>query len=48
MLKVMASQTSLQSIVATSFDQSDQTFSDSTDSVEFHLIKLPRKLIEHS
>lgn len=45
MLKVLAKSSSLQSIVAASFDQSDETFVASTTDVSFNLIRLPRKLI---
>ena len=45
MLKVLSKINGLQSIVAASFDQSDATFKESTKGVNFHLIKLPSKLI---
>ena len=45
MLKVLAKNSSLQSIVAASFDQSDETFVASTAEIDFNLIRLPRKLI---
>lgn len=45
MLKELSTTAGLQSIVAASFDQSDATFEESTTGVDFHLVRLPRKLI---
>jgi hypothetical protein len=45
MLKVLSEINGLQSIVAASFEQSDAAFIESTEGVNFHLIKLPSKLI---
>lgn len=45
LLKTLASQPSLQSIVAASFDESEEVFAESTKGVNFHLIKLGGKLI---
>lgn len=45
MLKVLSELKGVQSIVAASFDQNDDVFVKSTSGIEFHLIKLPRKLI---
>lgn len=47
MLKELSSLEGLQSIVAASFDQSDAAFKESTEGVQFNLIRLPRKLIQH-
>lgn len=46
MLKEISSLNGLQSIVAASFDQSDAAFNESTEGVQFNLIRLPRKLIQ--
>ena len=46
MLKELSDAGCLQSIVAASFDQSDAAFNESTDNVNFHLVRLPRKLIQ--
>ncbi len=46
MLKELSSLEGLQSIVAASFDQSDAAFKESTEGVQFNLIRLPRKLIQ--
>lgn len=45
MLAELSKTDCLQSIVAASFDQSDAAFNESTEGVEFHLIRLPTKLI---
>ncbi|CQD48588.1 ATPase involved in DNA repair [Yersinia intermedia] len=45
LLRTLASQSSLQSIVAASFDESEEVFADSTKGVNFNLIKLGGKLI---
>ncbi|WP_432340472.1 hypothetical protein [Yersinia enterocolitica] len=45
LLRTLASQPSLQSIVAASFDESEEVFADSTKGVNFNLIKLGGKLI---
>ncbi|WP_354622598.1 hypothetical protein [Psychromonas sp. MME2] len=46
MLSVLSSTPCLQSIVAASFDESDDTFRESTNGISnFKLIKLPRKII---
>jgi hypothetical protein len=45
MLKQLANSGSLQSIVAASFDQSELTFKESTQGVNFHTITLPSKVI---
>lgn len=46
MLRELSLTHGLQSIVAASFDQSDAAFDESTKQVDFHLIELPRKLIQ--
>jgi hypothetical protein len=45
MLKVLSELKGVQSIVAASFDQNDDVFLKSTSEVNYHLIKLPSKLI---
>jgi hypothetical protein len=45
LLRTLASQPSLQSIVAASFDESEEVFTESTKDVNFNLIELGAKLI---
>ena len=46
MLKILAGCSGLQSIVAASFDEAQETFKASTNGVSCNVIDLPRKIIE--